>query len=457
MTTCRSSTRDAGLDRGVPRGTGGSAPRRRARRLAPAAAWPAVAWLVVAVTFAACAPAPRTEAQAQLVLRHSRMPGDRDPMPALIAEFERRHPGVTVAREPLPWTADIQHQFYVLNLEGGSAGFDVLMLDVIWVAEFARAGWLLDITDRWPPAARREHFPAVADVSMFAGRAWAVPWITNVGLLYYRRDLLARHGLAPPRTYDEIVRQALVVRDREGDRALHGFLWQGKQYEGLVVNVLESFWAAGTDVLGGDDRIFPDPEAAAAALASRRAMLATGASPPLVMGADEELTRREFGAGRAVFVRNWPYALSLFEAEGSPVRGRVGIAPLPGGGALGGAHLGVNRRTRHPDLAWALVEHLATPAAQRAIAEAVGLYPTRPALIDSPAMLEIFHAARSRPVSPWYQTISATLQPAFSAAILGLEPPERALAAARRRLEFFTRPIHGRAPPAAFGATARRP
>ena len=74
--------------------------------------------------------------------------------------------------------------------------------------------------------------------------------------------------------------------------------------------------------------------------------------------ADEEMSRREFGAGRAVFLRNWPYALSLFEAEGSPVRGRVGIAPLPGGGALGGAHLGINRRTPHPDLAWALVEYL---------------------------------------------------------------------------------------------------
>src|SRR5438093_3321149 len=73
--------------------------------------------------------------------------------------------------------------------------------------------------------------------------------------------------------------------------------------------------------------------------------------------ADEELSRRHFGDGRAIFLRNWPYAMALFQAAGSPVRGRVGIAPLPGrvGGAAsaassGGAHLGVNRRTRHP--AW---------------------------------------------------------------------------------------------------------
>jgi multiple sugar transport system substrate-binding protein len=396
--------------------------------------------LVAALALAACAGSPSPERGVRLVFRHSRMPGESDPLPSLLREFERRHPGVTVAREPLPWTADVQHQFYVINLEGHAEGFDVLMLDVIWVAEFARAGWLLDLTDRWREADRAEHLPAAVEAAMFDGRAWAVPWVTNVGLLYYRRDLLERHGLAPPRSYDELARQAALVRAAERDPALEGFLWQGKQYEGLVVNVLESFWASGTDVMGRNGALFPDPARAAEALRFRRDLLRTGGSPALVTAADEEITRREFGAGRAVFLRNWPYAIDLFEAPGSAVRGKVGIAALPGGGAVGGAHLGINRATRHPDLAWALVEFLSAPEAQRAIASAVGLYPTRPALIDSPALRTIFTTARPRPVTPWYQTISATLQPEFSAAILGVKRPEAALEAARQRLDFF---VHG--------------
>jgi multiple sugar transport system substrate-binding protein len=159
-----------------------------------------------------------------------------------------------------------------------------------------------------------------------------------------------------------------------------------------------------------------------------------------VTAADEELTRREFGAGRAVFLRNWPYARALFEAANSPVRGRVGIAPLPGGGTLGGAHLAIHARTRHPEAAWALVRHLASPASQRAIAAAVGLHPTRPDLLDDPALRAIFAGARSRPVTPWYQTLSATLQPELSAAILGLKPAPDALADAERRLAYFVRP-----------------
>jgi multiple sugar transport system substrate-binding protein len=392
--------------------------------------------LGLALGLGGCVDAPRSgEGGAHLVLRHARMPGDRDPLPALLREFERRHPGVRVGPEPLPWTADVQHQFFVINLEGRSPGFDVLMLDVIWVPEFARAGWVLDLTDRWTAAERREHFPAAVTAATHDGRVWAVPWVTNVGLLYYRRDLLERHGLTPPDSYEALAARARTVMT--ATPGIEGFVWQGKQYEGLVVNALESLWAAGTDLLDGHGRLLPEPARAAAALAQRRRLIAEGVSPALVTSADEELSRREFGAGRAVFLRNWPYAEALFEAPGSPVRGRVGLAPLPGGGALGGAHLAISARTRHPEAAWALVRFLTGPEAQQAISRAVGLHPTRPDLLPSPALRAIYAGARPRPVTPWYQTLSATLQPELSAIVTGVKPAERALADAARRLDYF--------------------
>jgi multiple sugar transport system substrate-binding protein len=385
----------------------------------------------------ACSPSSDHAGPVRLVFRHSRMPGEGDPLPALLREFERAHPGVRVVTEPLPWTADVQHQFYVINLEGRSAGFDVLMLDVIWIAEFARAGWLLDLTGRWGPADRAQHFPQTVAAATFDRRVWAVPWVVNAGLLYYRRDLLARHGFRPPATYPELANQARVIVGAAGDPHLAGFVWQGKQYEGLVVNVLESLWAAGTDLVGPDGTILPDARRAADALAFRRRLITDGVSPPLVVEADEEMSRREFGAGRAVFLRNWPYAERLYGAPGSPVFGRIGIAALPGGGALGGAHLGINRNTHHPDAAWALVEFLTRPEAQRRIAAAVGLHPTRPELIDRPDLRAIIAGAHSRPITPWYQTLSATLQPEFSAAIAGVKPADAALADARARLTYF--------------------
>ena len=88
------------------------------------------------------------------------------------------------------------------------------------------------------------------------GRLWALPWFMNVGLLYYRKDLLAKYGLAPPETYDELARQVRLIQAGERDPRLDGYLWQGKQYEGGMVNVLEALWANGTRVIDERGRRF---------------------------------------------------------------------------------------------------------------------------------------------------------------------------------------------------------
>ena len=96
------------------------------------------------------------------------------------------------------------------------------------------------------------------------GRLWALPWFMNVGLLYYRADLLAKYGFAPPETYDELTEQVRRIRAGERDPRLDGYLWQGKQYEGGMVNVLEALWANGARLLDDDGRgRSPSPSARA--------------------------------------------------------------------------------------------------------------------------------------------------------------------------------------------------
>ena len=358
-----------------------------------------------------------------------------------------------VRSESLPASSDDQHQFYVINLEGGSAGLDVMMLDVIWVPEFARAGWLMDLSPHVAPGEMSAFFPSTVRAATWDDRLWALPWNMNVGLLYYRADLLARHGIEPPATWDALVAAVGRIRAAEGDARLAGYLWQGKQYEGLMVNALESFWAAGTDVRGERGAAFPDPERAAEALAFLRRLIERGISPPWVTAADEELTRRSFGDGHAIFLRNWPYVLDLVEAPGSAVRGRVGIAPLPGRtpgtagrGSTGGSHLGVARGTRHPEAAVALARFLTSERAQRAILAGT-LYPTRPALYRDPSLVamqprlaqihDLMLAGWPRPVTPNYLLLSITLQPELSAVLVGLKQPRRALAEAGARLDHF--------------------
>ena len=409
---------------------------------------------VVLASAAACGPAAAPAGPVTLVFKHARILGPANPVPRLLAEFEAQHPGVHVRAEALPWNADEQRQFFVINLEGGRPGFDVMMLDVIWVPEFARAGWLLDLTPHLAPDELAPHFPSAVEAARYEGRTWALPWLMNVGVLYYRRDLLERYGLRPPETHEELVAQIERVRAGEGSRRLHGFLWQGKQYEGLVVNALEALWATGTELLGPDGVVLPDPGRAAEALGFLRMLIRTGLSPAWVTAADEELTRRPFGQGEALFLRNWPYAMDLFEQPDSPVRGKVGIAPLPrhrddprGAASTGGAHLAVHRATRHPEAAIALARFLAGERAQKAMALAAALNPTRVTLYGDPDVVRahpwmpevraLMMRGRPRPVTPYYLMMSTLLQPELSAALVGLKTPARVVADARRSLEFM--------------------
>ena len=389
-----------------------------------------------------------------LVFKYARILGNADPLPDLLRQFEAAHPGVRVKGEALPWTSDDQHQFYIINLEGRSPGFDVMMLDCIWAPEFARAGWLLDLTERLEPNELAPFFESAVASATYDKRVWALPWNFNVGLLYYRADLLAKYGLRPPETFEELVEQVRRIRAGERDPALDGYVWQGKQYEGLVVNVLEAFWANGARLLAEDGAVFPEPQRAADALAFLRGLIVSGVSPAWTTAADEELSRRAFGDGHAIFLRNWPYAMDLFEGKDSAVRGKVAFAALPGRargapgvGSTGGAHLGISSRSRHPDLALALARHLTSERAQRAIALGAALSPTRQSLYrdpevmrEHPAMprlLALALAGRPRPVTPYYLLLSATVQPEFSAALVGVKTPARAIAEAGTRLRYF--------------------
>jgi trehalose/maltose transport system substrate-binding protein len=394
-----------------------------------------------------------TVAPTTLVFKHARIFGTMDPIPGLLREFEAAHPGVKVRSESLPSTTDEVHQFYVINLEARSPGFDVMMLDVIWVAEFARAGWLLDLSNHVSRDDLAPFFPSQVEGAQWDGRVWGLPWNMNVGMLYYRTDLLARHGVRPPETWDDLIAAVHRIRERERDPTLEGYLWQGKQYEGLMVNALEALWGHGTSLLGPSGDVFPHPRRAADALAFLRGLLTSGVSPRWLTAADEELTRRAFGDGHAIFLRNWPYALDLFEAADSAVRGRVGIARLPGRtpaddhvASTGGSHLGIGRHTAHPDAALALARFLTGERAQRAIIAGT-LYPSRTALYRDPDLVrdhpqlprihDLMLAGRPRPVTPNYLLLSTTLQPEVSRVLVGRATPARAIADARRSLDYF--------------------
>ncbi len=372
-------------------------------------------------------------------------------MRKLLNQFEGENPGIKVREETLPASTDEQHQFYVISLEGRSREFDVLSLDVIWAPEFARAGWLKEVGHLLPGEDRKDFFLGPLEAVRFQGEMYALPWYIDAGLLYYRKDLLDKYGFSPPRTWPELVETARLISAKE--REIYGFLWQGKQYEGLVCNVLEYFRSNGGKILDQGSVAIDSPENLEALRFMRDLIQKYEITPPLVTTAVEETTRHIFGNGRSIFMRNWPYAWSLFQREGSPVRGKIGISPLPAfpGGrsspTLGGWQLGINRHTRHPREAEKLLTFLTSPSSQRALTLSVGYHPARISLYLDPELVQqrpllprlkgIFMEARPRPITPFYLMLSQVMQPEFSAALTGIRSPEKALGSARKQMEYI--------------------
>jgi multiple sugar transport system substrate-binding protein len=376
----------------------------------------------------------------------------------VLRAFEAAHPGVEVVAEALPNSSDLAHQFFLTSLEGGAREFDLFVVDTVWMAEFARAGWLADLSGVFPPdLVRRDFLAGPAEAVIVGEKTFALPWYGDVGIMFYRSDLVER----APRTYVELI--DLVTRVCRDRADMQGFVWQGRQYEGLICNVYETIWGHGGVTMQGS-RAMLDTSEARRALTYLRTLIESGVSPRSVASAAEEEARRVFQDGRALFMRNWPYAWADAQREGSPVRGKVGVAPLPtiggeaGHGALGGYEVGVHARIspRKRDLAVALAAHLTSLETNLVLALDYGRSPVRRAAYDDERLarnvpllanlLPMFEGARSRPKTAYYAMISDTLESEFSAAITGIRTPGGALRRAQTLVDHIADPSHERMP-----------
>lgn len=351
--------------------------------------------------------------------------------------FAERHPGVTVDLRVTPDAADQRHQLYVQWLNARAPDPDVLQLDVIWTAEFAAAGWIrpldssgLDVDD---------FLPAAVEAARWRGTVFAAPWFVDLGLLYWRKDLVA----APPHSLSELREAATRLRDAGATR--FGLVWQGARYEGLITVFLEHLGAFGGGILDDQGRVIVDQPAAIRALTFMcDAIERDGYVPSSVLTWQEEQVRFAFQNGDAAFMRNWPYAWALLQDPArSRVAGRFEVTPFPAEGgrptvALGGAQLAVNAWSEHPALAEALVGFLSSPEQMLERARLAAQFPARRSLYDDPALAQalpipieqvrrLLDAATPRPVTPVYSELSEILQVRLHRALSGQQAPAAAL------------------------------
>ncbi|GGX99526.1 ABC transporter substrate-binding protein [Streptomyces minutiscleroticus] len=364
----------------------------------------------------------------------------------LLEGWNRAHPAERVTLVELPDSADETHAQMSTDLRDSDRGrFDVLNIDVNWTTQFAAAGWIRPLPgDRFP---LRSFLPPVVGTATYDGRLYAVPYVTNAGLLLYRKDVLAEEGVPPPRTWAELEHAAKTVAPRHG---LDGYAGQLLPYEGLTVNAAEAVYSAGGTILGDEGaRVTVDSAAAREGIGFLVRGVREGWIPQEALTYKEEESKQAFQDGHLLFLRNWPYAYAVSSAQGSPVAGEVGAVPLPGPdgpgtSVLGGSNLAVTSHARHPESAVRLIQYLTSEPVQRQVLTRGALPPVRASLYEEPELIRRFPylptlreavlTAEPRPKSPNYDQVSLVVQAVVQDALAGRLTPAEAVRRLAREL-----------------------
>lgn len=367
---------------------------------------------------------------------------------ALVAPWEEAT-GHTVTIVPMPSSTTDQFGQYRLWLAAGNGDIDLYQTDVIWAPQLA--DHFVDMSDV-AGELMTTHFPSIVESQTVDGRLVALPIFTDAPALYYRTDLLEKHGYdAPPSTWEELTEMAQAIQDAEraeGNNDLWGFVWQGNAYEGLTCDALE--WvksSGGGQIIEPDGTISINNPNAIAALELAATWPGT-ISPEGVLAYQEEEARGVWQTGNAVFMRNWPYAYGLGNGDDSAVKGLFAVTTLPTGqghdtsaATLGGWNVAVSKYSDSQEAAISLAMYLAGPEAQKQRAINESNLPTIMSLYDDadiaaaqpiiPQWKDVFLQAVPRPSAPTrqdYNEVSTLFFTAVHSVISGEESAADALA-----------------------------
>lgn len=368
-----------------------------------------------------------------------------DDTKAMAKAFEDANPGTKVNLEFVPYEA--LHDKIVAAQGAGASGYDVVLFDVIWPAEFATKGFLMDVTSRVQAADKDKIFDGAWTTVNYDGKTWGMPWILDTKYLFYNEDMLKQAGIAaPPKTFEELAEQAKIIKDK--GIAKYPVVWSWSQAEALICDY--------TSMVGGakgsfmkDGKLNFDTGGSVEAVSYMKKTLDDGITNPNSREYLEEDVRKVFSAGEAAFALNWTYMYNMAnDPKESKVAGKVGIVPAPGfkgkaaaSAVNGSMGLGISAGSKHADEAWKFITFMTSQATQNKYAklslpiwkssyEDAAVTKGQEKLIDAAKVsLDVMFA---RPTTPSYPELSSILQKNIQQVLLGQASTDDALKAATK-------------------------
>jgi multiple sugar transport system substrate-binding protein len=358
----------------------------------------------------------------------------------MTADFAKANPKITV--EPTFVAYEALHDKIVSAAAAGT--YDVVLIDVIWPAEFGSKHIVTDVTANFTEAWKTDMLGGALATASYQNRYYGVPWILDTKYLFYNTDMLTRAGVNPASlsTWDGVLTAAQALKDKKIiDFPL---VWSWKQAEALICDYTQLLGAFGGKFLSDDGKsIAFDSGGGLQALEFMKRTLDTGLSNRNSLESLEDDVRKIFSDGQAAMALNWTF---MFNAANDPaqskVAGKVGVSQTPsasGGspGVNGSMALCVSSGSKNQKAAWTYITYITSPEVQNKYAKSSlpcwsKSYDDQQVLATSPQMVPVAKKALgsliARPQVPRYNEISQVLQTEVQKALLGSKTPKQALA-----------------------------
>ena len=324
-----------------------------------------------------------------------------------------------------------------------SGGYDVILGDCIWPAQFAKAGIVLDVTDRVNELDLDDIYQGALDATKYEGKYYGMPWLNDVKYMFVNMELLKQAGIeAAPTTWDELIADAKA--GKEQGICEYPIVGCYAQAECLICDYTCIAGSFGGSFVDENNNPTLNSAENVAALEFMAQTLKDGLCNPKSLEMIEDDVLSTFAAGNAVFAINWTYQYASMNDESqSAVVGQGAITPIPGTDKAqsatvnGGMPLMITAGCKNPDEAWDYMLFLASKEMQaKYCANALPIWKslyTDPQVIETAGADVVaasqvqFDFIENRPMVPYYNELSTSMQTEIQLVLLGQKTAQEAL------------------------------
>jgi len=377
-------------------------------------------------------------------------------------------------------TAEAQLSFIQTRLAAGDTDLDIIGMDVIWTAQFVENNWVINLDSLLETNEMDDYVGGMVDSCEYQGSYYAYPWFFNLGVLYYRKDLLNDNGFTVDDidTWEELnaTANAILASNSSDIPGLVGYTAQMANYEGGTVNFIEWIGANGaTTIVDNEGNFNTTKPEMIEAMAFLKNLIAPAADTDLattdyiidrtILTSREGESGDKWLAGEAIFLRNWPYIydlslsadnlLNVTDGSGNPVNWGLTAIPTFGGATgaksscVGGQILGISSNTPYQQAALNVTRYLCDNYSQYLALEQYSHFPTlKETYSDLPDNLlyaQAFYNASgstlARPKHEDYTQVSDVISDRFSEIISCQSTAQAGLTAMQQDIESVLTPV----------------